>query len=239
MKVEQLITLPRRGLKIVPPAETAENMRRAKAGEVVLFSDEEKKRIALLRQCAILKRRYPTPEEGKRFMQEVDYEWGEKLREMAQELSNTIVTEWKVINSEQDIAVILFGSIPKGLVKRPNHPDPSNIDIAVVGCIRKPERAQLYDAIRPKRLEIQKRILARCPVINSSEPNPGNAGVTIQPMERVLKDNYSQVVSYIRSGAEPLYDGSGIWNSLETYALQTYKLKRTTEARVGKAGKKS
>lgn len=226
LEAKPLITLPRRGLRIFPPAETAENMRRAKLGEVVLFSDEEKRRLRLLMQCSILKKRYPTPEEGRKFMQDVDYEWRENLREMAQELSDSIVTEWRGINSEQDIAVVLFGSISKGLVKRPDHPDPSNIDMAVIGCMRSSERFQLYDGIRPKRLEIQKRILEHCPVVDSSEPNPGNAGVTIQPMERVLKDNYSQIISYVRSGAEPLYDGSGIWQSLETYALQAYRPRR-------------
>lgn len=224
---EQFITLPQRGLRILAPCETQENMNRAKLGEIVSFSENERKRLNLLTRCRILKKRYPSPESGAEFMREIDHERRRMLFGMAQEMSDAIVLQWHRINPNLDIAVIIYGSVAKGLVKRADHPDPSNIDLAVTGDIQREQQDMLYDAIRPKRKELQRRILGTCPELNSSENNPGNIGVIIQRIDMLSSENYSQTRSYITAGAKPMYDKSGIWKTLEDLALNAYTIKRS------------
>lgn len=215
-----LITIPQRGLKIIPPEETQKKMQMAKQGiKVEPYSEEEKYRLKKMINCRILKRRYPTKEDGQAFMKDVDLEWRDQLLDMAYELTETIVQSWRKINTNSDIAVLLYGSVAKGLTKKPTHEDPSNIDMAVIGNIGDCERLDLYDAIRPKRQEIQQRILAKCPVVNSDEINPGNAGVTIQDLSRIRNNYYYGVRSYIAAGAKTLYDESGIWRNIEMEAI--------------------
>lgn len=226
MNREMLITLPRRGLRVIPPPETQDNMRKARAGQIVSWSDEEKKRLKLLTHCSILTKRYPTPQDGQRFMQGVNYEWGKELLGMAHETTDEIVSQWNTINPHTDIAVLLYGSITKGLVKNPDNPDPSNIDIAVIGNIGFAEREELFDAIRPKREEIRERILSKCPAVHSREPNPGNVGVIIQHTDKLAINNFGQARTYITAGARALYDPSGLWQRLEEEALSQMDLRK-------------
>ena len=221
MNKELLITLPKRGLKVIPPQETQQNMARAQAGEVVRWSDSEKARLKLLVSCPILAKRYPDPSIGREFMDEVDYEWRSELLTMSYEMSEDIVQNWNKINSEKDIAVILFGSVAKGLVKKPYSTSPSNIDMAVIGNISDCERESLFDLIRPKRQVIQQRILSQCPYLEyeDKDPNPGNVGVIIQDLSKLTKKKYAPTIGYIASGACTLYDPSGIWSNLEQNAI--------------------
>lgn len=219
MSKEMLITLPRRGLKIIPPQETQQNMLRARAGEVVHWSDNEKKRLKLMINCSILAKRYPNPQDGKDFMQQVNYEWRKELLEMAHEATDEIVNQWQTINPNKNIAVLLYGSVAKGLVKNPDNPDPSNIDMAVIGDITSEERNLLFDAIRPKRENIQNRILSNCPIINSDEQNPGNLGISVQATEKLISNNFGQARGYITAGVKTLYDPSGTWQKIEQDAL--------------------
>lgn len=204
----------------MPPKETRDNMRRARLGEIVFWSSEEKTRLQQVINCGILAKRYPNSQEGARFMNEIDYKWRDMLEIMAQELTNEIVFKWHKINATKDIAVVLFGSVAKGLVKRPDHPDPSNIDLSVIGNINIYERERLFDAIRPRRKEIQRRITANCSAIETGKPNPGNAGVSIQNIEKLKKDCYEPARRYVASNAYALYDPSGIWKEIETEALK-------------------
>ncbi|MDP2637616.1 MAG: nucleotidyltransferase domain-containing protein [Candidatus Levybacteria bacterium] len=233
MKPEQLITLPKRGIRIIPPQETQANMKLANEGQKVTWSWEEKTRLKQLINCSILEKRYPTREDGARFMRdEVDYDRREELLCMAHELTNHIISSWKRINPNTEIAVILFGSVAKGLVKKADHPDPSNIDLAVIGDISDEERTELYDRIRPKRKDVQRRIIANNPHISPEikqkaienqyvdrNENFGNAGVFIQTPEKVKKNNYSVGITYIKSNAQTLYDPSGIWQEIEKETL--------------------
>lgn len=224
----QLITLPKRGLRVIPPLETAEKMRQAKTGQKVLpFSAEEKYRLRKLIDCSILKQRYPTKQDGERFMNEVDLDWREQLLNMAQELSDTTVKKWRQINDRKDIAVVLYGSVAKGLTKKPGHEDPSNIDLGVIGNFGESERHALYNAIRPTRIEMQNRILARCSFIDSPEANPGNAGVSIQDLSKLRSNFYYGTRMYISAGAFALYDNSGIWEDIEKEAI-TFSRNNTT-----------
>ncbi len=225
-----LITLPKRGLKVVAPEHTQRVMAKARENKLygTRFSEEEKQnlwpetekaRIWLMKKCGTLAKRYPTTKEGNEFMKNVDYGRREELFNTAKGLTSEIISSWKSINNEKEIAVILFGSVAKGLVKRTEHPDPSNIDIAVIGDISREEREKLLDEIRPHRHRIQEWILERVPFINSHERNPGNVGVIIQNIEKLKKDNFEPAKNYIASGAVSLYDSEGIWQNLELQAL--------------------
>lgn len=226
-----LITLPKRGVKVIAPEHTQAVMARAKANKLngttftdeekqKLWPEEEKARLKIMTNCGTLKRRYPQKEDGETFMKDIDYQRRDELLDRACDLTVEVVSSWEKLKPETPIAVILFGSVAKGLVKREDHPDPSNIDIAVIGEITKEERNSLLDAIRPKRIEIQNEILAKVPSIDSAERNPGNAGVIVQDMEKLTKENYSQTKNYIASGAVALYDPSGLWQKLEIDALK-------------------
>ena len=227
---QHLITLPRRGLRIVAPEHTqrvmelarqhkAEGTRFTPEEKQELWPDTEKTRIRLIQQCSTLARRYPNPEDGEKFMENVDYQRRDELMQKAQVLSDNIVSSWQTISPDKPIAVILFGSVAKGLVKHTQNPDPSNIDIAVIGDISQDEREKLMDEIRPHRKNVQDWILGRVPFINSPEKNPGNAGVMVQHIDKLKKDRYEPTRNYISSGAIALHDTEGIWSNLETEAL--------------------
>jgi hypothetical protein len=229
MSKEFLITLPKRGIRVIPPAETRQNMERARAGETVLWSDEEKARLLMMRDCNILAKRYPTKPEGETFMQEVNYEWRDELQAMAGEVTEDIVENWKQVAPHKDIAVLLFGSVAKGLVKQPHSTDPSNIDMAVIGNITDAERTELFDLIRPKRKTIQQRILSRCPYLDyeGNGANPGNVGVMIQDVSKLEKDGFEPARRYVASGAFALHDPAGIWTRIESRAIDVWNKKRT------------
>jgi hypothetical protein len=143
---EYLITLPRRGLQIIPPAHTEQVMRLARrhkaegtrftpAEKIDLWPSSEKTRLRMIKNCKILEKRHPVPEDGKKYMESVDYSQREVLFGYAQELAETIIASWEGIEPQKPIAVLLYGSVAKGLVKGIESLDPSNIDMAVIGDI--------------------------------------------------------------------------------------------------------
>lgn len=236
-KEQLLITLPKRGLRVIPPPEVSQKMIEARKGNIVRFSEEDKYRLRKLIDCSILARRHPTPDAGREYMESVDYDWRNELLGMAGEMAATVVEEWSEINQEQPLAILLYGSVAKGLVKRPDHPDPSNIDLAVMGCITEEERLMLFDRIRPMRTCIQERILAHAEDINSPEANPGNAGVIVQHIDKVTKENFSGAKAYIAAGAIPLHDPAYLWRSIEQEAIRSALNKegQITQISVGSA----
>lgn len=240
-----LITLPRRGLKVIAPEHTrrvmelarqhkAQGTRFTDEEKASLWPDEEKARLYLMKQCGTLKRRYPQATEGKKFMESVDYESRRELIEKARSLSLDIVASWEKVNPDKQIAIVLFGSVAKGLVKHSQNPDPSNIDLAVIGDIDKDEKEKLLDEIRPHRRSVQEWILGRVPFLNSEERNPGNAGVIVQNLDVVAKDNFEPAKNYITSGAIPLHDPAGIWQQVEEKALKTAVEKMQKQRRLPK-----
>lgn len=245
VKPDFLITLPRLGLRVIAPRHVQAVMERAKRNKESgqRFSPEEKQslwpitekaRLNIMANCAILRRRYPTRVAGEEFMQNVDYERREELLQAARHLTEGIVGAWKQIDPKEDIAVLLFGSVAKGLVKREDHPDPSNVDLAVIGNIRPDQRVLLLDAIRPERERIREEILARVPVLHSKERNPGNAGVMVQHTDKLRNGEYYGARNYIASGAFALYDPTNIWGQMEQEAL-AFTVAKATERTLGHA----
>lgn len=218
----QYITLPKRGLKIIAPENVSKLMERSKEGEIVTYPENEKKKLLLIRGCKILQQRYPSVDDGKAFMNDVDYSWREFLLGKAKHITNEIVNSYHQMASSKPFSVVLYGSVAKGLVKKPDHKDPSNIDLAIIGNINSKEREDLFDTLRPIRKNVQEEILSHCPVLESDEANPGNVGITIQNLEKVMSNNFAPVRNYISAGAIPLFDNYGLWQSLEELALENY-----------------
>ncbi len=238
---EYQITLPRFGVRVIAPEHTARVMALARQhkAEGTRFTDEEKAnlwpveekvRLAIMKNCAILAKRYPTKEAGRAYMLDVDYDRREQLLTQAGKLTTHIVEKWREIDPTQEVAVLLFGSVAKGLVKRPDHPDPSNIDLAVIGNISDEQRDQLLTSIRPERDRLRDEILAGVPVLDSSERNPGNAGVMVQHVSKLTNGSYYGARNYIASGAIPLHDPTGIWRGIEREAL-AFSVENATDPR--------
>ena len=229
-----LITIPKRGIRIIPPEETIRKMAAARKGEKVgKWSEEEKVRLNLIINSSIIKKRYPTPQDGKEFMKWVDYERREILYGYAKELSDHIVSKWSEI-SNKGIAIILYGSTTRGLVKNASHPDPSNLDLSVIGEICDEEKLRLFDQIRPKRCELQKQILKDCRNIDKKfEGECGNAGVHIMNIDKLKKNNYCVTLEYIKAKAVALHDPENIWKDLESEAIN-YQLTIARKKQVSK-----
>lgn len=216
---EFLISLPRRGVRVIPPRQTADNMKLAREGfSIAPWSEREKARLALIKKDPIMAKRYPDPNSGQALMAEVCYERREELLLLAKDLTGVIVSEWGKISPSKDIAVVLFGSVARGLVRSREHPDPSNIDMSVIGNFPEEERLRLLDAIRPTRQEIRSKIIETC-VGQESSGIGANAGVYVQNVDKLINNKFACAKEYISSNAFSLYDPSGIWETVEELAL--------------------
>jgi hypothetical protein len=216
---EFLISLPRRGVRVIPPRQTMDNMRLAREGfSITPWSEGEKARLALIKKDPIMAKRYPDPNSGQALMAEVCYERREELLLLAKDLTGVIVSEWGKISSDKDIAVVLFGSVARGLVRSREHPDPSNIDMSIIGNFSEEERLMLLDAIRPARQEIRLKIIKTC-VGQEFSGISGNAGVYVQNVDKLINNKFACAKEYISSNAFSLHDPSGIWKMVEESAL--------------------
>lgn len=203
-RVQQTLWLGDRGLVVMLPPKATEKVAHGVNNGGI--PKEELQRLKIMASDTILKNRYPTAEEGSKYMDEVDIAWRERLFGIAQQTSAHIVTHAQDMG-KKDFAVVLFGSVAKGLTKSPNHPDPSNIDMAVIGDFTAEERDELFDRIRPYRKEQEGKV--------------GNkVGVHIQHTEIFGKNRYNEALNYIASGATALYDPEGVWERIELQALQ-------------------
>lgn len=205
---EQMLWLHERGLVVTLPPEATRRIASSKNG----LPETEAQRVRILSQDSILKKRYPAPEDGVVYMESVDLPWRKRLYQLAENVSDCIVQRAREIGKE-DIAVILFGSVAKALSRAQSDPDPSNIDMAVIGDFTDPEKRELFNRIRPCR-DQGKEIIGN------------NIGVHIQTVEKLRKNQYCTALEYIGSSARTLYDPKGIWDELEREALM-YKIEQT------------
>lgn len=166
---------------------------------------EEQVRLLVMANDPILRGRYRLVSEGNESMEQVCFIWREELYKKAQFMADDIVVHSKEIGKE-DFLVLLFGSVARGLSRRKEDPDPSNIDLAVVGDFSEGDRLDLFDRIRDRRMQIQEEI-------------GSNVGVHIQCWEKMSKNDFSAVINYIASSARILYDPLGKWKVLEGKAL--------------------
>jgi len=237
---EPTISVPRRGLRIAPPAGVRDFVVEAQSGnQVDPLREEQKAELWMVLFSKVFKRRYPNPEEGKKIMNEISQPRRKELLSLADELTEEIVGKWREISPDKEIAVILFGSVATGLVKAAGHLDPSNIDLAVIGNISDTEKERLFDEIREKRDEVTQRIREGIPF---EVPNGANAGVHVQHVDKLKANNFDPALEYIKSCAMPLYDPANIWGEIKTRALghaidkgTLQKLRKAMRQKNGKA----
>lgn len=213
-RTQQMYWVHSRGVQVLLPPDVA--------GSVEIDA-QTSERLRVIEDDGILKKRYPNPRDGISFMEELSMERREQLLGFAQELTPLIVEEWKRINPNEPIAVLLYGSVAKGLVKPADHPHPSDIDIAVIGNIRDEEKHALLEASVPYREEIQRRMgVTSLPEISY----PHYSGFKVQDISKVTNNEYNEAKTYIGSSAFPLYDPAGIWEKIESEALNSFSFKR-------------
>ena len=203
-RAEQMFWVHTRGLIITLPPDATASIGRAHANGEELPQNEQLRLNAINNDC-ILKKRYPSAKDGKEYMNHVDLKWREVLYQKANLISSQIVEQAKEMGKE-DFAVLIFGSVAKGLTRGQNHPDPSNIDLAVIGEFTEEEREELLNRIRPIR-------------DNEEEKIGSNVGVFVQTPDKLRKSNYGASLMYIGSSARALYDPKGMWAGLEKEAL--------------------
>ena len=211
---EQMYWVHTRGLVItLPPAVTRDISGSISRGENV--NPLQFHRLSLIDNDPILKKRLPQSSDGCKYMDRVDLEWRGQLLKEAKDISLMIRTSVLEVTgfADEDFAIILFGSIAKGLCKSKTDEDPSNIDLSVIGNFSEEQKQAIFDSIRPTRDKGRERI-------------GNNIGVFIQTPEKLVNNAYSSVLQFISSCAQPLYDPGGIWHRLEQEALE-YSFQKT------------
>lgn len=203
-EAEQLFWVHTRGLVVtLPPDATRRISSAVDAGKPI--PSEESSRLRVITMDPILKKRYPVQENGSDFMGQVCPDRRVFLYQKAVEVSGVIVQSARKIRKPK-VAVILFGSVAKALVKRDGHGDPSNIDLAVIGDFNKNDREIMLDMIRDERDRVKTEI-------------GNNVGVFVQSRDSVRGNNFDTAFNYIGSCARPLWDPHRIWRDLESAAL--------------------
>jgi len=207
-RAEQMFWVHNRGIIVALPPDATASIGNAYANRKEL-DHKDQRRLNAINNDGILKKRYPSAKDGEEYMNSVDMEWREVLYRKADLISVQIAEQAKAIGKE-DFAILLFGSVAKGLARKQDHPDPSNIDLAVIGQFTDEEREELLNRIRPIR--------------NKEEEEIGNnVGVFIQTPNKLRNSNYGAAFMYIGSSARALYDPKGIWSSLQEEALSSQR----------------
>lgn len=218
LKHPYLFTLEKRGLVLTMTGGQIIQKYLEDKGFSPRVSSLEQARRFQIREANVLKKRYRTAKDGQNYMESVDYQWRAILFQKAFELLNVIQENWGKINPEIPFAVIVYGSLTRGLVKSPNHPDPSSVDLVVIGDTTVANKELLFNAIRYKRDEIDAFITANCPN-KSPESKGGTAAVHIITPETLTNERFSPALNYIQSAARALYDPHGIWKNIEHCTL--------------------
>lgn len=207
-RAEQMFWVHTRGIIVSLPPDATESIGKAHANGEEMHPNDQR-RLNVINNDGILKKRYPSTKDGEEYMNSIDMEWREVLYSKADSISTQIVEEAKKMGKE-DIAILLFGSVAKGLVRKQDHADPSNIDLTIIGQFTDKEREELLNRIRPIRDKEREEIR-------------NNVGVFIQTPDKLRNSNYGAVFMYIGSSARALYDPKSIWSNLQEEALSSQK----------------
>lgn len=217
---QQMFWVHTRGLIITLPPQISHEISQA-VNEEHPIPEMASEFLGVITRDSILKKRYPKPTDGENFMKSVDYNRRDELLALAQGLCKQIVETWNNINPNKDIAVLLYGSVARGLVKDTYNPNPSDIDLTVIGNFTEYERNKLMYSIHPMRNTVRRQIIESCPnVIGEFAEDIRYAGTLVQNREKLTKERYSAAIHYLGSCITPLYDPSGIWVEIERRALE-------------------
>lgn len=217
---QQMFWVHTRGLVITLAPHVSEKISKAVSNGQPIPEDASNV-LGIITRDSILKKRYPNPPNGEELMESVDYSRRGELLNLAREFCNDIVDTWKGINPDKEIAVLLYGSVARGLVKNPNYPQPSDIDLTVIADFSEEERVQLRERIHPMRDAIREQVVKSCPNILGVPPEDIRyAGMMVQNTKKLTKNAFSDAIHYIGSCITPLYDPSRLWVNIESQALQ-------------------
>lgn len=211
--VEQMFWVENRGVILSLPPQSTERI--ACATSETPISTLERQRLNIIRENPILRQRYRNSADGVKYMGRVDLGWRSTLYDLAEEVSEKIKCEAGDMG-KTEIAIVLFGSVARTLSRRPDDPDPSNIDIAVIDSFTLEEKNELFDRIRPYRIEGQVII-------------GNNVGVHIHRTDQLTNGDYCLALQYIGSSARALYDPASLWRDIENEAIVYSYLKKSHE----------
>lgn len=213
-RIEQMYWLPRRGVIVTLPPHVTREI----AGPISRWEDitpAAGHRLALLDKESILKKRFPNSEIGNDYRNRVDMVWRGALLHEAMYMAYAIKEAVKQVTgfAEEEFAILLFGSIARGLSRSRQDADPSNLDITVIANFTEDQREQVFYIIRPNRERGRERIR-------------NNIGVCLQTPSKFTNDHYALTLELIGSCAQPLHDPGNLWGQLEQEALE-YSLTKT------------
>lgn len=217
-RAEQMFWVHTRGVVVALPPDVTASIGKAHANGEEIYPNDQRT-LSIINNDGILKKRYPSAKEGEKYMNSVDMGWREALYDKAISISEQIAEEAKAMGKE-DVAILLFGSVAKGLVRKKDHADPSNIDLAVIGEFTKEEREKLMNRIRPIRHKEQENI-------------GNNVGVFIQTPDKLRNSDYGAALMYMGSSARALYDPKGIWSNLREEALSCQRQSKEKDQNKG------
>jgi hypothetical protein len=233
----ELISIPRRGLRHALPESVDTKVRDFRVGSFLhrdvyrrvrpQWSSDDLVRFDLILNSSVLAQRFPHPDAGRKLMGVVDYNYRNELFGYSLDMSKIIQNAIYTMPSYFDkyYAILLFGSIPRGLVKRPGYFDPSNIDIAVIGNFNSSERDYIFDHIRQDRHDLQDYMLRQNKMWRMPFEQRCNVGVHIQDQGKITGNSFSTALQYISSCAYPLYDNYHVWSEIESDAIAYYNKK--------------
>lgn len=152
--------IPRRGLLVELPQSCAQDIKFSSETGNAVLDPMTREQLKNIMNCPILRARYPHVEDGEKFMNSISPQWRDGLLKEAKTMGAAIKTAFWTIG-KKSFATILYGSVAKNLVKSLIHPDPSNVDIVVIGDFDTQEKLEIMDLIRPTRQEITTNIKAK------------------------------------------------------------------------------
>lgn len=143
---------------------------------------------------------------GERDVLPINMEHNLVMRKSARVVSHYLVELAHELHQDR-YATVVHGSVSKGLVRHPDDPDPSDIDIALL--------VETLPMSKERKLDIYK------PVSRDSKDLFGTkTDVHIWSMEEVRKRHAELARILLRSGGYPLANQDGLWEEIRWLGLQ-------------------
>lgn len=149
--------LPDRGLIVELPPSCAQGIFIDPKSDRAEIDPMTKAQLNVVINDPILRNRYPSPEEGEKYMDKVSPQRRDELLEKARLITEGIkVACWS--RGEEYFAVILYGSLARNLARHRVDEDPSNVDVVVIGNFTFQKGREILSSIRPLRQKLATEI---------------------------------------------------------------------------------